>query len=449
MTARPLALLALLATALLAPRSPAQEAVPLGTVWHEQQLDNGLRVVVVPAPAARDQAVFTLLPWGFLAEDAGRPQQAHLVEHLLVRSSHPDQTGPSVDGLLINGETMALSQRLESFGPLETWREAVAHHRAWLSLATAEPDLEALTAVVERERLNALTELDNTLLTGQTHKWALSAWNQVVRHGAEHVALRQAVSDVRVEDLLQAVQARLPLGPQVTVVSVGPAPVDEVLAELTAVLGDLPRRDWSAPPASRPVEEVLEPGPRRATWDLPRLQYMVWYPLPDRGPSDRVAADALAFLISSRLQQRGGLDQLKVAAFASADLVTPEGRFLLVSASAPSSVDLGKLSSLIEEVVASLASLPEARLLIADMATQLGSWPDFADLRGRMAGRPGLEWIEAQQMLFLLYAQQNMGLDAATLPGAYGRLTPELLSELAAGFLTPARRSTLVLSSRA
>jgi hypothetical protein len=414
--------------------------------WVEGRLPNGVRWVLVDAPLMDTQVHFTLLPWGLLGDGSDQAQMAHLVEHALVRSVDPDAEGIEVDGVMVQGETMALNMRLETYAPLDRWEQALGWHGDWL--ARRGLDGEVLEGLLPAERGKVMDEVDLTTRSHFTHKWALAAWNQVVRHGAEHVAVYGDVEDVGPDAVLAEISGRVGPGPDVVFVSVGPAPAEQVYAVMEEVLGELPAVEARVPAPTLAPEQIRGQAEHRLTWDVPVGHYMAYYPLPDDGPLDRVAADALAAIANHRLAQRGTLAQARVQAVASADLVTPEGRWLLFSASLPRPQDEALVSLVLGEVADGLYSLPEASLVVADMTSQLGDWPEFGTLREMMSSQPGVEWIEAMQTLFLLYAQLNMDLPKDELPSVYGRLTPEFLEAFAADRVVPANRSVLVLSPR-
>lgn len=422
---------------------PLQETVPIESVWEDVTLDNGIRVALIDAPDANSQVVFSLLPWGLLDDEKGQTQRSHLAEHILVHSADPTASRPEVDGVLRNGETMSLGMRLETFSELDSWREGLARHATWLSVA--EGDSLTLSALLPRERSALGAEVLNTTTSGMTHKSAVAAWNQVVRHGAEQVSVGGDSASVSWDALLATMARRVHGGPGVQIVSVGPIDRAEQKQAIEELFGSLPARRWKSVPPSLSPAQIRTPGDRQATWELDRVQYMVWYLMPDESAMDRAAADALSAVVNTRLQKRGSLQVRKVQAFCSADLITAEGRWLLISASLPSDLPLDEATEIIDSVVAELKLMPEADYVIAEMVRQLSAWPDFTALRKRAAGNPGLRWIEASQALFMIYAQLNMGLHRDELLRAYDGLDRAVLEGLSANWVTPAQRSTLVL----
>ena len=427
---------------------PLQETVPVESVWEDLTLDNGIRVALIDAPEASSQVVFSILPWGLLDDEKGQTQRSHFAEHILVHSADPTASLPEVDGVLRNGETMSLGMRLETFSELESWREGLARHARWLSVSqdVSPAHSQALSGLLPRERLALGAEVAATTESGMTHKWAVSAWNQVVRHGAEQVSVGGDTAEVAFDELMATLSSRVHAGRGVQLVSVGPIDRDEQKQAIEELFGSLPARDWKPEPPSLSPAQIRTTGPRSATWELERVQYMVWYPMPDESAVDRVAADALSAVVNTRLQKRGSLEVMNVQAFCSADLITEEGRWLLISASLPADQAVDEVTAVIDEVVGDLAVMAEAPYVIEEMVRQLSAWPDFPALRKRAAGHPGLRWIEASQALFMIYAQLNMGLHRSELLRAYERLDRGVLEDLAARWVTPEHRSTLVLA---
>ena len=435
----PLALAAALAVLPGAPvvtdDGDAPERVQAGD---ELLLDNGIRITLFEAPLAPQQSLFTFLPMGLLSDGPGQTQATHLIEHLMIRSTDPVEL--QVDGMLMNGETTALAMRLESFAPPERWTETLDRHLAWLEAREVAAD------VLEREQAAIAQELEFTVGRGFTHKWALAAWNQAVRHGAEDVAVRGDVAGATPDRAEAMLVSRLAAGPGLHVVSVGPVPLEEARAALQAAYGGFEGAPLPLMPPALTPDAIRAVGDREASWDLPRRHHMEWYPVPADTPLERVQADALAQLVNVRLSQRGRLRSVGVEVTAQADLVTPEGRWFLISASLPDGVDPGLVRSELDDILEALSPTADVNLIIRQLAVQLLELPDFGEVREQMGEHPAAEWIEAQQMLYILYAQLNMGLDASTLAETYPDLDAEGLVEFGRGVLDPEKRSTLLLT---
>ncbi|MDG2148173.1 MAG: hypothetical protein P8N09_01480 [Planctomycetota bacterium] len=404
--------------------------------WHELTLANGIEVIIFEAPLAEQQAFFTLIPLGLLDDEAESAQFSHLMEHLILRSTDPDSL--ITDDMLINGETTGLTLRLESFGDPENWETSFARHVAWL--AADEVDGEVLA----REKASIESEEQNTSARGATHKWALAAWNQIVRHGTSHVGVHGDVANVSVEDARRYLTRRLRSGPGALFVAVGPLSVDEISEKIRVGLEALPGVPWAVSAPSVEKEAILAQQDRVATWDVDARHYMEWYPVPSQTPLDRVLADALAMLINVKIQQLASLRQKGVTALAQADLVTPEGRWLLISASLPPGMPVADLQADLGEIIESTRSGQEAALVVRQLRMQLTEDADFAAIRESL-GNERARWIEAQQMIFMLYAQLNMGLSRGELVAAYEDLDAASMLSFSDMVLTNSRRSTLLI----
>src|SRR5690606_26504716 len=162
----------------------------------DHALENGVRLTVYSIPTARKQSTFTFLPMGLLSDGPGEEQLSHLLEHLIIRATDPDGLGS--ESLQWNGETTALALRLDTYCDPERAEESFERHARWITTR----DLSALSAdLVTREKASIEREVDFTVRSTFTHKWAHVAWNQIVRHGRSAVAIRKAVRDASIRDV--------------------------------------------------------------------------------------------------------------------------------------------------------------------------------------------------------------------------------------------------------
>jgi len=427
----------LLAAALSTPLSgaPAPSAPP---AWEHFVLENGIQVSSLVVGDAENQSFFTLLPLGLLADDAHRTQYAHLVEHMLIRSTDPDSL--LEDGLRLNGETTALTLRLESIGPAESFREALERHARWLAADRFDEQ------VLAREQQRMEQELDTTLAGGFTAKWADAAWNQIVRHGLDHAAVRLDPASATVSEVREYVQARVPVSAAVQFVSVGPVPAEQIRETLETTLGELAPREAAA--GVSPFDG--EPIEREATWDLEARHYLEWYPLPDRGVADRAGSVLLSQLVNAALMQDARLSSRGIQAHAAADLITPEGRFLKLTAGFKDEADLPLIreayQAAIADPLATLHASGDAAGSLTRLSEQLTALPDFQQLRKRLAGKTSSMFLEAQVALTLMNHRITTGLPAdGELKQAHAALTPETLAELARLTFRKIARSSLLL----
>ena len=403
-------------------------------------LDNGVRAIILQVPDAASQSFFTFFPVGLAHDDADRTQYAHLVEHMLIRSTDPD--GLHVDGIRINGETTTSVLRLETIGPADRWRDALARHAAWLSADEFTAD------VLEREKGRIAGEADSTVPAGYTHKWAVAAWNQVVRHGRSHAALIGAIEDATVDDVQAYVASRVPVGEDVLVVAVGPVPVDEVEAALRRGVGAVDRRP-SSPTTERDASDVEFHGDHDGTWDLDAHHYMAWYPARADDPNDRVAIQLLSQALLQSIY--GEAQAAGVQAMVSADLVAADGAQLVVSVGGFGAEQADDIRALVDNAMDSarrqLAHYPVS-MALRNFVSQVVADPDYAALRDQFAGRPGADLLEAQLTLSRVYVQLHTGLSFAELGRACDDVTPESFADLADRVLD-GPRGTLLLRPKA
>ncbi len=86
-------------------------------------LPNGIRVVSICFPGSTNVFIFTLSTLGLANDGPGQTQWSHLVEHLVIRSTIPD------DLSIANAETLPDFMHLDFYGNLANWREGLTHHQ--------------------------------------------------------------------------------------------------------------------------------------------------------------------------------------------------------------------------------------------------------------------------------------------------------------------------------
>jgi len=461
-----------------APSPPSAPADP----FTRFELSCGIRVAVLHVEDAPLQSAFSFLPLGLIDDDADAAQFAHLVEHLLIRSTDPDAL--EVDGLRLNGETTTRALRLEALGPPERWREGLARHARWL----AARDFDAATLAREKQRIAA--EERGTVPAGATHKWASAAWHQVVAHGARHVALHGDVAGVGLEAARDYVRRRVAIDDGVRMLLVGPVPPRELREALEADFAGLPSGASSDPSnassdpsnassipgnaSSDPGEAGSDPGgatsprtaasapadrgaaradgdaggsERSATWDLDAHHYLEWYPLPAGSARASLAGELLAQAVSQALLASDDPRLAGGSAFADAAHRTAEGPVLLVTAAVEGADDARAVRAAVRSVLAELggdggaARLEQVRRLAS---VQLSGLPDFTSLRRSLAGRPGTDLLEAQLALATFYRELRSGLTLPEAQAAVDALSADELVRTARTLTTDARSSLLL-----
>src|SRR5688572_5327806 len=234
---------------------PAQPAI--------HALSNGMRVVVVHFPKSTNVSIFSFLPMSLCSDSPGRAQWSHLIEHLVIRSTFPD------DLRRANAETLPDHMRLDFYGSTADWKEGMSHHRRWLEGARFASDTLAA------EKPKVISECDFTSRNFATHKFALAAWSHAARHSNAHVAIKADVLRARLQDVQRYHDEHFFLPQKATVCIVGGVDLQSVLAEVGHQLGNLIAR-------ARPVSPVTpRAGKLDITWDLDARHLLLVWPLPD------------------------------------------------------------------------------------------------------------------------------------------------------------------------
>jgi hypothetical protein len=411
----------------------------------ESSLSDGIRLSVLEAREAPRQAFLVFLPLGLAHDDAGRAQWSHLLEHLLIRTTDPE--GLSDGAVNFNGETTEGYLRLELDAPPAEAGRAAQKLLAWIAARKFEETSLA------REKKNIALEIENTASRGFTHKWAAAAWAQAVRHGAKEVALLGDVERATVADAEAYAAAKIEPGPRIRIVAVGPLAAAEVrsLFETDAAKGST-TKPGAAPAATAAASKPsdLAHGELAASWDLPRFHYLEWYLLPDATPADRTLSQLLANLLAMKLQSDAELSKAKVVALASADVVVPQGRVLLLSASLPDAAAKEFAAKAFRRAIDGMEQAPGGSLdgFLTMARNEMAGLPDFAAYRKRFQGRPGVDLLEAQLVLALASREWSSRLSFAELGAATRELAPKSLLELRSSKLGPEQASHLLLSPR-
>jgi len=443
--------------ALAAPQAGAPPPRAAAEPFVEFKAKSGTRVSVLEVKEAPKETLFAFVPTGLLDDAAGQTQMAHVLEHMLIRST--DQEGLSDGEMTFNGETNEVALRLEVIAPPKQTAAALKKMVGWLQATGFE------AAVLEAEKPKIASELDTTCASGFTHKWAWAAWNQVARRGRSQAAVRGDVMAATAEQVEAADDERVDLA-KVRIVAVGPVAADVIrslaqeelakgagLGALAGPLAGAGAKRHEAEAAKRAKEsQPLASGDLAATWDLPNSHLLAWYLLPNASADDAAAALVLSQWIGVKLQSDAKLQAKRVVALASADAVVPEGRVVMLSASIPAGADFGAVLAEFDGALANPMAATAQFGTIDDFlkaeAAEFSRPPDFPALRRQLAGRPGVDLLEAQFALNLALREQASGHGSGELGAAVSRLTKSKLEALVKERLAPAKRSTLKLSPK-
>jgi hypothetical protein len=425
-----------------------------GEPFVEWKAEGCPRFSVLEVKDAPRESFFAFLPCGLLADDAGQAQFAHVMEHMLIRST--EKSGLADGAIQFNGETGDITLRLDVDAPPKLAGDALRKLFGWLS--TTEVDGDQLTA----EKKNIALEIENTSRGGFTHKWALAAWNQVARLGQDHANVRGDVERATVDQVEAAIDEHVDLS-KVRIVAAGPLSLKQIqeLAEpllaqangLGALGGALSglgakRHEVDAAKRAQKGEPPLATGDRVAKWDLPNAHLLAWYVLPNGGAEDAAEAFVLANVLALQLQHDAKLAGRKIVALASADAAVPAGRLLMLSASLPSEADAKVALAAFD---AALAALPASKSPTLDgylsmFAAELSGLPDWKALRTRAGAGPAAEHVEAQVALTLALREIAAGHSIGELGAAFKKLTRARLEKTIAERLAAPKRATLLLT---
>ncbi len=283
----------------------------------ETKLPNGVRVAIVYLPGSANVSIFSFLPLGLADDGPERTQWSHLLEHMIIRTTHA-AASPHV-----NAETLPDHMRLDFYGAPGNWREGLSFHIDWLKGRDFAADC------LDREKANILTESDNIASRLMTHKLAMAAWAQGYRHGLDTAGIKSDVAAASLADLQQYRDDRFAAFDRAVVCLVGDLdPVEDgdfVLEQLRSI----------APFSSGGSAVQLHPGSRDMAWDIDAGHLLLTWPIPDSTAEDYPALMVAGHLLTQRLFADPQLKKNATMVLAGADLLTDEGAFFYVSASMP------------------------------------------------------------------------------------------------------------------
>src|SRR6266545_666602 len=379
-------------------KPPAPESVTL---------TNGIRVVGVYFSGSTNVAIFTYLPMSLTSDGPKQSQWAHLVEHLVIRSTVP------ADSPIANAETLPDHMRLDFYGSTNNWRDGLEHHAKWLSgLPFAQSNLDA-----ERPKVNA--ECDFTAKNFATHKFAMAAWAQGYRHNQNHAALKGDILKATLGEIQKCRDERLAVLSNVVVCAVGGVEPAQLLAACREKLGTIKS-------SANPVLPVKTHAQNREmTWDLDARHLVLTWAMPSVEKDDYAALLVAAQWLNLRFFGDEDLKKLTGMTLAGADLTAPEGNFFFVSASLRPGAAFKEARGMIDRHLERLRSEKESPAMMSmigkQLSEQLTQGIDPDSLKGRLP--PGL----TPGML-----EMNLGLQWGMNEFRYGLQKAALAQRLAA-----------------
>ena len=400
---------------------------------HSSTLKNGVRFTYLYLPDGKGFSMFTVAPMGLAADDAGRTQWAHLVEHMVIRTTIPGDLEHA------NAETMNDCMHLDYYTTADNWHEALSHHARWLAGLPFDP--ERLKIEVGR----ANSEVDNTAQNLASHKFAVAAWNQAYRHGRDHAAVKQDLFDAKPADLQRYRDQHLFIPDRTVVCAIGGAPVKEVESAVGDAIGNL--KSTAKP---RAALAGLKPRDAKVTWDVPSRQLMYTWPIPGPQEPGQYAAFLVAGpLLMSQASQDAELKTLVGPfVYAGADLISPEGAFFCLSATlkpgAPEAAVRSKFDELIKSLLASDELKQAVPLVAKQVATRLK--PEMLNIFLSQAPDEQQKYM-AEMQFGLMWAvnEFHYGARRDATVNALEKLTGDAMRAVAAIHLTPQRRTVLLM----
>jgi predicted Zn-dependent peptidase len=393
-------------------------------------LANGIRVVLVPLPESRNVSIFSYVPMGLASDPADMTQWAHLVEHLVIRSTHPE---PSQE---VNAETLPDHMRLDFYGTVDNWKEGFAHHVTWLSSGNFDE------VSLRREIPPVLSECDFTARNLATHKFAMAAWGQAARHGRDRAEVKGDIERATLDAVRQYYRERFAVLDQILVCVVGGVTLDETHAAVDEVLSGI------TSDAASPASTSTANGDREITWDLPTRHIVFSWPVPAPDDKDYAALYAAAAQLQMQLFQDVDLQKLTGNVFVGADLSTPEGRYFYVNAALQPGAEIKQVQDALETRLHALQSDSAANqtpTLGAQLAFLFTQVMDPALMKQQAPPEISSAMIEGNIGLQWGMREFQFGADRATLAKNLATLTPDDVQGALKRYLTKEQRLAVTI----
>ncbi len=400
-------------------------------------LSNGIRVVNLYVENSAQVGIFSYLPLGLVADGKAKAQWSQLINHLTVRS-----TGP-IDINTSGAETMTDNLRLDYLGNSDNWLQGVERHANWLSgLPFTEESLA-------EEIPNVLTQIDIVEKNLATHKYANTAWNQVIRHGETDIAIRESIQSARLNELQEYRDRHLVQADSVLLCVIGGVDTEILKQTMEQHLGSINLPEKRSP---KPTVSIETTNDLNATWDINVTHYLETYPIPRPDDTDYPALFVASVLLRLACIQDTQLKDLAGYVYSGVDLVTPEQIYFYISASLKPNSDIEKVKERVSYLMNEMRQ-PENNTQV-DMVTywlslELGAPPDMKTL---MQNKP--ENVTEDMWLLQFGVSWGMleyqyGETMSQLAAAFANVSADDVGSVANRYLTEDRRMTLLLTPRA
>ncbi len=400
-------------------------------------LSNGIKVVNLYVENSTFVGICSYLPLGLAADGKAKTQWSHLIEHLTIRT-----TG-AVDFKTSNAETMADNMRLDFIGNTENWTDGLKLHAQWLS------GLPFSAESLAEELPKALSEINVTEKRLATHKFAFAAWNQVFRHGETTISMRGDVQSAQLHELQEYRDQHLIQEDRVLMCVTGGVKAETVQSAMEKQLGSIKLTEKTLPPATSTADTAKD---QVIPWDINVTHYIESYAIPNVEHKDYPALYMASLLLRIACMQDTQLKELTGFIVSGVELITPEQRYLYISASLKPDSDIEKVKERISTLINQLKQ-PEYNAMVPmyamNFSMQLGSPPDLALIMQQkpigitedmMLGNIGLQW----GMLEYQYgdALSKLAKDLA-------KVSADDVADVVNRYLTEDKQMTLLLKSPA
>lgn len=398
-------------------------------------LTNGIRVVSVYFPHSTNVSIFTYLPMGLASDGWKQTQWSHLVEHLVIRSTIP------ADSSLANAETLPDHMRLDFYGTTASWKDGLSHHQLWLS------GLPFTGQGLEAEKPKVKAEGDYTVRNYYTHKFALAAWAQGVRHGRREALIRGDIDHASLQDIQVYRNEHLAVLTNAVVCVVGGVEPGQVRAAASAQLAALTSKADLATPVQ------LHPGRQAMTWDLDARHVVVSWRIPAADTVDYAALFTAANWLNAQFASDATLRKITGMSLAGTDLRTPEGDFFYLSASLRPDGSFAEAEKAMEKYLEDLkgpgTDLAWVQVFGAQEAQSLQSIPDPDAFKNQLPPNLTLAMVEGNLGLQWGMNEFRFGSRKPTLIKNLSRLTPNQVLEAVKRQLSPTAFSMITLEPAA
>jgi predicted Zn-dependent peptidase len=394
-------------------------------------LTNGIRLVSVYFPGSTNVSIFTFSPMGLASDGPRQAQWAHLVEHLVIRSTVPD------DLSIANAETLPDHMRLDFYANISNWKEGLSHHRRWLE------DLPFTEQSLVAEKPKVKSECDFTTKNLATHKFALAAWAQGVRHGETSAALKGDVDRASLAGIQLHRDAHFAVLSNVVVCVVGGVAPEEVRIEASRQLEPLQSK------AKLAIAVKLHPGKHEMSWDLNARHLVLSWPIAGAEEPAFAALVATGQRLMMLFYADNQLKALTGMTFAGADLRTPEGNFFYVSASLRPNSSFAEVEKLLAKYVSDLSApgtdLSWGPMFGQQLAENLSSLPDLNTLKAQMPRNVTMEQVEGNLGLQWGMNEFRYGSQKTSLVGNLRHVTAGDVRQAARKFLSSSNYTSVTL----